>query len=136
MGFLDRFRRKSAGKTSIPDDSNLHTSAELKSLWNSAMDELVQWEQTRVGVEMVIEPETFVNRISVVLVGFDGEWIRRTIGTTSNARKLAQKLSIPISLAAESGYPPRMRAYEEMRIKKEKEEYRQSLRRKLAQDDT
>jgi hypothetical protein len=49
--------------------------------------------------------------MTVVLVAHDGEWTRRRIGGPADARKIGQKLSIPVYDVAATGYPSRMREW-------------------------
>ncbi|MCW4355365.1 oxidoreductase [Hoyosella sp. YIM 151337] len=71
------------------------------------------WVSERAGVEGYVEPETFVNQLTVVLVAKDGEWTRRRVGTAKTARKLGQRLSVPMYDVQKTGYPQRMRDHNE-----------------------
>jgi hypothetical protein len=72
---------------------------------------LEQFVNTRRGVEAYVEPRTAVTEMTVVLVAHDGEWTRRRISGADSARKLGQRLSIPVYDVAATGYPQRMRAW-------------------------
>ena len=72
---------------------------------------LEHFAQTRRGVEAYVEPQTNVTAMTVVLVAHDGEWTRRRIGGPEDARRLGQKLAIPVYDVAATGYPNRMREY-------------------------
>ncbi len=72
---------------------------------------LEQFAQSRRGVEAYVEPQTSVTAMTVVLVAHDGEWTRRRIDGPDQARKLGQKLAIPVYDVAATGYPARMREW-------------------------
>lgn len=72
---------------------------------------LEHFAQTRRGVEAYVEPQTNVTAMTVVLVAHDGEWTRRRIGGPEDARRLGQRLAIPVYDVAATGYPARMREY-------------------------
>lgn len=73
--------------------------------------ELRDFVASRVGVEFYVEPETAATDTTAVAVAFDGEWIRRRVGSPAVARKLAAELGIPAYDAAIVGYPDAMRRY-------------------------
>lgn len=81
---------------------------------------LRSWCETRVGIEAFLEPETLVSVPGLCLVAFDGEWTRRPVGDVATARKVADKLKLPLYDVLETGYPTRMRDFEEVRIKRER----------------
>jgi hypothetical protein len=62
-------------------------------------------------VEAFVEPRTTVTETTVVLVAHDGEWTRRRVGGAQGARRLGERLGIPIYDVARVGYPQRMRDY-------------------------
>jgi len=66
-------------------------------------------------VEAYVEPQTAVTAMTVVLVAHDGEWTRRRIGGPEEARRLGQKLAIPVYDVAATGYPARMREWNRRR---------------------
>ena len=76
---------------------------------------LEEFARTRRGVEAYVEPQTTVTAMTVVLVAHDGEWTRRRIGGPDEARRLGQKLAIPVYDVAATGYPARMRAWNRRR---------------------
>lgn len=77
---------------------------------------LADWVRTHTGVEGYVEPKTTVTDVTVVLVAADGEWTRRIVGE-AGARRLAGDLRIPVYDVAKTGYPQRMRDYDErMRV--------------------
>ncbi len=93
------FRRKSPrpGTLRGADSADLH--------------HLEEFARSRRGVEAYVEPQTAVTAMTVVLIAHDGEWTRRRIGGADDARKLGQKLSIPVYDVGAVGYPNRMREW-------------------------
>ena len=119
MGIRDLFGRR---RTRIPADP-------------ADLDHLRRWCRTRVGVEAFLEPETLVSVPGLCLVAFDGEWTRRPVGDVGTARKLTSDLKLPLFDATVSGYPQRMRDYEEVRIKRERRERAARLREQMREAD-
>ena len=119
MGIRDLFRRRGARLSADPADL-----AHLRS-----------WCRTRVGIEAFLEPETLVSVPGLRLVAFDGEWTRRPVGDLSTARKLADELGLPLYDATVTGYPQRMRDYEEVRIRRQRRERAQRLREQMREAD-
>ena len=76
---------------------------------------LRQWASTRSGVEAYVEPQTPVTPMTVVLVAGDGEWTRRPAGGAAGARRVGQKLGIPVYDVHKVGYPQRMRDFDARR---------------------
>jgi hypothetical protein len=80
-----------------------------------------QWVAGRDGVEAFVEPKTTVTDLTVVLVAGDGEWTRRRAGGDSGARRLNERLGIPVYDVQKVGYPQRMRDYDaKRRIERER----------------
>jgi hypothetical protein len=75
------------------------------------LDQLRSFITSRRGVELYIEPETAATDTTAVAVAFDGEWIRRRVGSPAVARKLAAELGVPAYDATRVGYPRAMRRY-------------------------
>ncbi len=99
MGLFDRIRRKRRSDSgAVPDLRYLH-----------------QWAAERTGVEAFVEPETSVTPMTVVLVAGDGEWTRRRAGGPAGARRIGQRLGIPIYDVHKVGYPQRMRDFDARR---------------------
>ena len=67
------------------------------------------------GVEAYVEPKTTVTDVTVVLVAADGEWTRRRAGGDAGARRLSERLNIPVYDVQKVGYPQRMRDYDARR---------------------
>src|SRR3954464_12247900 len=100
VGLLDRFR----GRGSVRADGR-DPAADLKYLR--------QWVAEHQGVEAFVEPKTTVTEVTVVLVAADGEWTRRRAGGDAGARRLNERLQIPVYDVQKVGYPQRMRDYDE-----------------------
>ena len=61
-----------------------------------------------------------------MLVAADGEWTRRRTGGDAGARRLSDKLRIPVYDVQKVGYPQRMRDYDaKRRIERDRELRRQ-----------
>ncbi|MFZ0833305.1 MAG: oxidoreductase, partial [Mycobacterium sp.] len=58
---------------------------------------------------------TSVTDVTVVLVAGDGEWPRRRVGGPGGARRLGERLQIPVYDVQRVGYPQRMRDYDARR---------------------
>ena len=76
---------------------------------------LRQWVAEHNGVEAFVEPKTTVTDVTVVLVAADGEWTRRRAGGDAGARRLSERLNIPVYDVQKVGYPQRMRDYDARR---------------------
>lgn len=77
---------------------------------------LRDWVSQHRGVEGFIEPKTTVTNVTVVLVAYDGEWTRREVpGGDTGAHKLGDKLGIPVYDVQKTGYPQRMRDFDNRR---------------------
>ena len=111
MGLFDRFRGRRR------DDSG--SAAELRYL--------LQWAAQRSGIEAFVEPQTSVTPMTIVLVAADGEWTRRRAGGPAAARRVGQRLGIPVYDVQKVGYPQRMRDFDARR----RIERRRALRAEL-----
>jgi len=96
LGLFDRFRARRRGKAAASAD----------------LDYLREWASRRTGVEAFVEPETRVTPMTVVLVAADGEWTRRPCGGAAGARRVGERLRIPIYDVQKVGYPQRMRDHD------------------------
>ena len=83
--------------------------AERRAEVNDVRAHLEEFVRTRRGVEAYIEPPTTVTPTTVVLVAATGEWTRRRLPDRGLARELAGKLSVPVYDVQLTGYPQRMR---------------------------
>jgi hypothetical protein len=81
----------------------------------SDLAHLENFAQTRRGVEAYLEPRTTVTEETVVLIAHDGEWTRRRVPSHAHARAWGNKIGIPVYDVALTGYPKRMREYNERR---------------------
>lgn len=115
MGLFDRFTRGRARADTAASSDARH---------------LADWAHSHHGVEAYIEPETTVTELTVVLVAADGEWTRRKVGGERGARRLGQELKIPVYDVRKTGYPQRMRDYDNRRrIERKREQQRELLQR-------
>ena len=73
---------------------------------------LEQFVATRRGVEGYVEPRTAVTETTILLVAADGEWTRRRIAGPDVARRLSRDLAVPVYDAQITGYPQRMRDWQ------------------------
>ena len=103
MGLFDRFRGgASARRGGGPDPAG-------------DLAYLRRWVAEHTGVEAYVEPRTTVTDVTVVLVAADGEWTRRRAGGDAGARRLSQRLNIPVYDVQKVGYPQRMRDFDARR---------------------
>ena len=100
VGLFDRFRGRRSRQASDP-------AADLRYLRD--------WVAAHNGVEAFIEPKTAVTEVTVVLVAADGEWTRRRAGGDAGARRLNERLNIPVYDVQKVGYPQRMRDFDARR---------------------
>ncbi len=88
---------------------------------------LIQWAAGHSGVEAYVEPQTPVTPMTVVLVASDGHWTRRPSGGPAGARRIGERLGIPVYDVQKVGYPQRMRDFDARR----RIERRRALRAEL-----
>jgi hypothetical protein len=79
------------------------------------LEHLEQFVRSRYGVEGYVEPRTTVTDTTLILIAHDGEWTRRRVPDPRVARDFGQRLGIPIYNVQLTGYPQRMRDYNERR---------------------
>jgi hypothetical protein len=103
LGVFGRFRRRGSARKSRGNDP----AADLAYMR--------QWVAEHAGVEAFIEPKTTVTEVTVVLVAGDGEWTRRRAGGDAGARRLSDRLNIPVYDVQKVGYPQRMRDHDARR---------------------
>lgn len=117
MGLFDKLRgrRRSGGATANDPAADLRY--------------LQQWVAEHQGVEAFIEPKTTVTELTVVLVAADGEWTRRRAGGDAGARRLSDRLKIPVYDVQKVGYPQRMRDFDARRRVERKRAARDELDR-------
>jgi hypothetical protein len=85
------------------------TGADIKAL--------MAFARSRTGVEFYVEPETFATDTTAVAVASDGEWTRRRVGSPQVIHKVARDLRLPVYDVQITGYPQRMRDFNERRKK-------------------
>jgi len=77
------------------------------------MAHLNEFVSSHQGCEAFIEPATRVTQTTLVVVADTGEWTRRKVPDETVARKVAKELAIPAFDVNLSGYPSRMREWNE-----------------------
>jgi hypothetical protein len=103
VGLFDRFRVRRQARGAAGTDP----AADVRYLQ--------QWVSDHTGVEAFVEPRTTVTDLTVVLVAADGEWTRRRAGGEAGARRLGERLGIPVYDVQKVGYPQRMRDHDARR---------------------
>lgn len=116
MGLFDALRSRRRG-----GDTKTDPAADLRYLH--------QWVAEHTGVEAFVEPKTTVTDVTVVLVAADGKWTRRRAGGYAGARKLSDRLKIPVYDVQKVGYPQRMRDYDARRRNERKRAAREEFDR-------
>ena len=116
MGLFDALRGRRRGGRAGADPA-----ADLRYLQ--------QWVAEHTGVEAFVEPKTTVTDVTVVLVAADGEWTRRRAGGYAGARRLSDRLKIPVYDVQKVGYPQRMRDYDARKRIERKRAAREELDR-------
>jgi hypothetical protein len=81
----------------------------------SDLQHLENFVHTRAGVEAYLEPRTTVTEPTVILIAHDGEWTRRRVPSHQHVRAWGRKIGIPVYDVALTGYPQRMRDFNERR---------------------
>jgi hypothetical protein len=79
------------------------------------LEHLEQFARSRYGVEGYVEPRTTVTDHTLILIAHDGEWTRRRVPDPRAAREFGLRLGIPVYNVQLTGYPQRMRDYNERR---------------------
>jgi hypothetical protein len=107
MKWGDRFgiRRRRGDRVTVLDrEAN---DADIKSL--------ITFARSRTGVEFYVEPETFATDTTAMAIAADGEWTRRRVGSPQVIQKVARDLRLPVYDVQITGYPQRMRDFNERR---------------------
>lgn len=86
-----------------------------RAAYHADLEHLEAFVRSRYGVEGYVEPRTTVTDTTLILIAHDGEWTRRRIADPRVARDFGQRLSIPVYNVQLTGYPQRMRDYNERR---------------------
>lgn len=89
------------------------TGASSKQARSETMAHFAAFVKERQGCEAFIEPPTRVTQTTMVVVADTGEWTRRRVPDVATARKVAQQLGVPAFDVNLSGYPSRMREWNE-----------------------
>lgn len=79
------------------------------------IESLMAFARSRTGVEFYVEPETFATDTTAVAIAADGEWTRRRVGSPQVIHKVARNLRLPVYDVQITGYPQRMRDFNERR---------------------
>jgi hypothetical protein len=79
------------------------------------LEHLEGFVRSRIGVEAFLEPKTTVTEPTVILIAHDGEWTRRRVPSHAHVRSWGHKMGIPVYDVALTGYPKRMREYNDRR---------------------
>ena len=110
MSFFSRIFKPKRGA----DDQ---TGASSKQARDETVAHLRTFVAARTGCEAFIEPPTRVTQTTMVVVADTGEWTRRRVPDQDAARKVAKQLGIPAFDVNLSGYPSRMREWNEKQRK-------------------
>ncbi|WP_234988020.1 oxidoreductase [Demequina sp. NBRC 110056] len=108
------FFSKMFGSKGAESSSNGAASKEARSETITHLKEFVRGHQ---GCEAFIEPPTRVTQTTMVIVADTGEWTRRRVPDPATARKVAKQLGVPAFDVNLSGYPSRMREWNEKQRK-------------------
>jgi hypothetical protein len=92
--------------------------AERKAETEQIRAHLEEFARTRRGVEAFVEPPTTVTPPTVMLIAANGEWTRRRITDPGLVPGLVQRLALPVYDVQLTGYPQRMRDWNE-RVKRD-----------------
>ncbi len=106
MSFLGRLFGR--GKSTVTPTGSGSREAQAKT-----MQHFREFVASREGCEAFIEPTTRVTQTTLVVVAGTGEWTRRKVPDASAARKVCKDLSVPVFDVNLSGYPSRMREWNE-----------------------
>ncbi|MGH3953900.1 oxidoreductase [Mycobacteroides salmoniphilum] len=98
MAWIDAFRSKRGGQTTQGTNDDVRY--------------LATWAAARTGVEAYVEPQTNFSDVTVILIAGDGEWTRRRVGGVAGARRISERLKIPVYDVHRTGYPQRKRDYD------------------------
>ena len=109
MGWMDRLRGGRRTKLRKPGATGSPTTVRASD--NADEKHLLDFTQTRRGVEGFVEPRTAVSDVTLLLVAHDGEWTRRRVPSVEWAHRFANKQGVPSYDAAVVGIPSRMREY-------------------------
>ena len=97
--------------------ADAQTGSSSKQARDETVSHLKAFVAEREGCEAFIEPPTRVTQTTMVVVAETGEWTRRRVPDQDAARKVAKQLDIPAFDVNLSGYPSRMREWNEKQRK-------------------
>jgi hypothetical protein len=86
-------------------------STRVRAATSEDEQHLVDFMESREGVEGFVEPRTAVSDVTLLLVAWDGEFTRRRVPSADWAYKLCQRRGIKAYEAGVVGIPQRMREY-------------------------
>jgi len=86
-----------------------------RAAYRADLEHLEQFVRSRYGVEGFLEPRTTVTDTTLILIAHDGEWTRRRIPDPRVGHEFGHRLGIPVYNVQLTGYPQRMRDYNERR---------------------
>ncbi|MCI9888829.1 oxidoreductase [Micrococcales bacterium 31B] len=98
---------------------------------SAAWQHLADFTSSRVGVEAYIEPETHVTKPTIVLIATTGEWTRRQLVTSKEGWEWARKNSVPVYDINQTGYPQRMRDYNERQTREQQRREQREMAERL-----
>ena len=84
-----------------------------KAARSETITHFTEFVSAREGCEAFVEPPTRVTQTTMVIVAESGEWTRRRVPDTATAMKVAKQLGVPAFDVNLSGYPSRMREWNE-----------------------
>ncbi len=113
MAFLGRLFGSSKGNSSAPASSPREAQAET-------MKHFRAFVARNEGCEAFIEPATRVTQTTLVVVAGTGEWTRRKVPDAGAAQKVAKDLGLAVYDVNLSGYPSRMREWNQKQQKERK----------------
>lgn len=99
-----RFKRPS-GDTARTGSTRVRASSDADEA------HLVDFIESREGVEGWVEPRTAVNDVTLLLVAWDGEFTRRRVPSADWAYKFCSRRGVRAYEAGVVGIPQRMREY-------------------------
>jgi hypothetical protein len=104
MGFFSRIfgSKKGAGSKS---------GSASKQAQTATVKHFKDFVASHEGCEVFIEPATRVTQTTMVVVADTGEWTRRRVPDPAAAKKLSKDLGVPAFDVNLSGYPSRMREW-------------------------
>ncbi|MBN2177533.1 MAG: oxidoreductase [Demequinaceae bacterium] len=88
-----------------------------RSARSETLDHLQAFVASHEGCEAFIEPPTRVTETTMVIVAETGEWTRRRFPDEATAMRAAKHFKIPAYDVNLSGYPSRMREWNERQRK-------------------